>query len=106
MQHKQFPPNPSLEHLKSQAKQLLKAHEGGSLDARQRIRSFFPKLSDATDTEIQDAAFGLQDAQLVIAREYGFASWTRLKEEVLYQEQGAASIPAKTPPLVPDTPHC
>ena len=95
MQHKQFPPNPSLEHLKSQAKQLLKAHEGGSLDARQRIRSFFPKLSDATDAEIQDAAFGLQDAQLVIAHEYGFASWTRLKEEVLYQEQGAESTPAK-----------
>ena len=72
MQHKQFPPNPSLEHLKSQAKQLLKAHEEGSLDALQRIRSFFPNVarrlqahiekSDATDTEIQDAAFGLQDA--------------------------------------------
>ena len=101
MQYKQFPPNPSLEHLKSQAKQLLKAHEEGSLDARQRIRSFFPNVarrlqahiekSDATDTEIQDAAFGLQDAQLVIAREYGFASWTRLKEEVLHQKQSAAS---------------
>ena len=86
MQHKQFPPNPSLEHLKSQAKQLLKAHKEADLNALQRIRAFFPKLSDATDTEIQDAAFGLQDVQLVIAREYGFASWTRLKEEVLYQE--------------------
>ena len=87
MQHKQLPPNPSLEHLKSQAKQLLKAHKEGSLDALQRIRAFFPKRSDATDTEIQNAEFGLQDAQLVIAREYGFASWTRLKEEVLHQEQ-------------------
>ena len=87
MQHKQFPPNPSLEHLKFQAKQLLKAHKEGSLDARQRIRSFFPKLSDATDAEIQEAAFGLQDAQLVIAREYGFESWTWLKEEVLHQER-------------------
>ena len=27
MQYKQLPPNPSLEHLKSQAKQLLKAHK-------------------------------------------------------------------------------
>ena len=87
MEHKQLPPNPSLEHLKSQAKQLLKAHKEGSLDALQRIRSFFPKLSNATDAEIQNATFGLQDAQLVIAREYGFASWTRLKEEVLHQEQ-------------------
>ena len=87
MQHKQLPPNPSLEHLKSQAKQLLKAYQEGTLDAFQRIRAFFPKLSDATDVEIQNAAFGLQDAQLVIAREYGFASWTRLKEAVLHQRQ-------------------
>ena len=87
MRHKQLPSNPSLEHLKSQAKQHLKAHKTGSLDALQRIRACFPKRSDATDAEIQHAAFGLQDAQLVIAREYGFASWTRLKEKVLYQEQ-------------------
>ena len=89
MQQKQLPPNPSLEHLKSQAKQLLKAHNEGSLDAFRRIRSFFPKLADATDVEIQNAAFGLQDAQLVVAREYGFASWTQLKTEVLHQEQRA-----------------
>ncbi len=95
MQHKQFPPNPSLEHLKSQAKQLLKAHKEGSPDVLQRIRSFFPKLSDATDAEIQDAAFGLQDAQLVIAHEYGFASWTRLKEEILHQERETESTSAE-----------
>ena len=95
MQHKQLPANPSLEHLKSQAKQLLKAHKDGSPDALQRIRSFFPKLSDATDVEIQSATFGLQDAQLVIAREYGFASWTRLKEAVLYQEQAVEETSTK-----------
>ena len=107
MQYKQFPPNPSLEHLKSQAKQLLKAYKEGSLDARQRIRSFFPNVarrlqahiekSDATDTEIQDTAFGLQDAQLVIAREYGLASWTRLKEEGTVSRTGRSiNIPPKT----------
>ena len=95
MQQKQFPPNPSLEHLKSQAKQLLKAHQESALDACQRIRAFFPKLSDATDVEIQNAAFGLQDAQLVIAREYGFASWTQLKEAVLRQERNTETVPAK-----------
>ena len=102
MQQKQLPPNPSLEHLKSQAKQLLKAHKANAPDALQRIRDFFPKLSDATDTEIQNAAFGLQDAQLTIACEYGFASWTRLKEEVRHQEQIAAGTPAKDL-SVPDT---
>lgn len=38
MQYKQLPPNPSLEHLKSQAKQLLKGHKEGSLAAFQRIQ--------------------------------------------------------------------
>ena len=76
MQHKRLPPNPSLEHLKSQAKQLLKGHKEGSPDTFQRIHVFFSKLSNATDAEVQSAAFGLQDAQLVIAREYRFASWT------------------------------
>ena len=95
MQQKQLPATPSLEHLKSQAKQLLKAHKEGSLDTFQRIRSFFPKLSDTTDVEIQSATFSLQDAQLVIAREYGFASWTRLKEEMLHRERDTASAPAK-----------
>ncbi|MDE0019595.1 MAG: hypothetical protein OXU51_25670 [Candidatus Poribacteria bacterium] len=95
MQQKQFPPKPSLEHLKSQAKQLFKAHQEGALDACQRIRAFFPKLSDATEVEIQNAAFGLQDAQLVIAREYGFASWARLKEEVLHMEGDTESTSAE-----------
>ena len=95
MQQKQLPPNPSLEHLKSQAKQLLKAHKDSSPDALQRIRSFFPKLSDATDVEIQNTAFGLQDAQLVIAREYGFSSWTQLKAEVLHHGQEAAEMTTK-----------
>ena len=95
MRYKQLPTNPNLEHLKSQAKQLLKAHKEGSLDAFQRIRSFFPKLSDATDAEIQSAAFGLQDAQLVMAREYGFASWSRLKVAVLHQEQVAEGTSAE-----------
>ena len=95
MQQKLLPANPSLEHLKSQAKQLLKAHAEGALGALQRIRAFFPKLSNATDAEIQTAAFGLQDAQLVIAREYGFASWTALKAEVLHQEQAAEEMTTK-----------
>lgn len=68
MRQKQLPPNPNLEHLKSQAKKLLKAYRVGSADAIDRIRPFIPRLSNATDAEIQQAEFGLQDAQLVIAR--------------------------------------
>ena len=95
MRQKQLPPNPNLEHLKSQAKKLLKAYRGDSDDAIDRIRSFFPRLANAADVEIQQAEFGLQDAQLVIAREYGFENWSRLKERVIHLEQNAAEDTAK-----------
>lgn len=95
MRQKQLPPNPNLVHLKSQAKKFLKAHRGGSVDAIGRIRSFFPRLSGAADAEIQQAEFGLQDAQLVIAREYGFDNWSRLKERVMHLNQNATEDSAK-----------
>ena len=95
MRQKRLPPNPNLEHLKSQAKKLLKAHRGGSVDAIDRIRSFFPRLANAADGRIQQAEFGLQDAQLVIAREYGFENWSQLKERVIHLEQNAEGGDAK-----------
>ena len=78
MQSKYLPPNPSLEHLKSQAKNLHKAYQQGEADAFDRIRSFYPKLQDATDAAIQQAPFSLQEAQMVIACECSFDSWTKL----------------------------
>ena len=95
MRQKQFPPKPSLEHLKSQAKKLLKAYRVGSVDAIDRIRSFFPRLSNATDAEIQQSELGLQDAQLVIAREYGFENWSQLKERVIHLGQNTEEGTAK-----------
>jgi ankyrin repeat protein len=59
-------PNPTLnlEHLRKQAKALLRAATAGDADAKERLASNHPKLSDA---------------QHVIATENGFASWPRLK---------------------------
>jgi HEAT repeat protein len=66
-----LPDSPSLEHLRNQAKALLEAFRAGDVDAVQRVRS----LSSAEP-------FKLSHAQFVIAREYGFQSWTRLKIRV------------------------
>ncbi len=78
----QLPPKPSLEQLKKQAKALLKAHQSGEPDACTRIKASFPRLSEAPESDISGAAFSLRDAQLVIAREYGFESWPKLKRYV------------------------
>lgn len=72
---KSLPAQPSLVQLKHQAKDLLKAWRAGDGDAAARFREHHPQA-------IGRAAMALSDAQLVIAREYGFASWPKLKQHV------------------------
>lgn len=77
-----LPSNPNLDHLKHQAKDLLKAHAARTPDVAQRIREFHPRFAKASDAEIFNADLKLSDAQLTIARERGFPSWPRLKRRV------------------------
>lgn len=77
-----LPPNPDLNHLKYQAKDLLKAHTAQSLDAAQLLREFHPRFRNATDREIFNAPLKVSDTQLAIAREAGFLSWPRLKKHI------------------------
>jgi hypothetical protein len=77
-----LPSNPNLDHLKYQAKDLLKEHSARSLEAAQRMREFHPRFCTATDDGIFDSRLSLSDAQLAVAREHGFASWARLKAHV------------------------
>jgi Ankyrin repeats (3 copies) len=74
--------NPNLEHLKCQAKDLLKEHTARNPGAAQRIREFHPRFAGSTDSEIFNTHLRLSDAQLVIARESGFPSWPRLKRHI------------------------
>jgi hypothetical protein len=68
-----LPPNPSLEQLKHQAKDLLKASRDLNLQALLRIEQYLPNRSGVAT---------LADTQLVIAREYGFTSWPKLKRQI------------------------
>lgn len=71
-----LPDRPSLEFLKNQAKDLLRAARAGDPTALARW-----SVSPPTDR----SAFQLADAQRVVAREYGFSSWPQLKQHVLDQ---------------------
>ena len=79
---RRLPSNPNLDHLKYQAKDLLKERTARTAGVAQRIREFHPRFLRATDAEIFDARLSLSDAQLTIAREYGFPSWARLKRHI------------------------
>jgi ankyrin repeat protein len=67
-----LPARADLEHQKKLAKELLADYERGDNTARARVRAELPDKS----------AIALADAQFVIAREYGFASWTALKDHI------------------------
>jgi hypothetical protein len=92
----QLPPHPSLENLKKQAKGLHKAHRSGDSEAADRIKPHLPRLTDASTEEILQSDFSLQEAQLVVAREYGFPSWPKLVEAVS-QDEDSSAAPAPQP---------
>jgi ankyrin repeat protein len=64
-----LPAHPNLDQLRHQAKDLLHAAKAGDADAVARILRVSDRLTLAT-------------AQLALAREFGFASWPKLKAEV------------------------
>jgi Lon protease-like protein len=79
---KELPERPSLEHLKSQAKDLLEGVRSGAPEALERVRHTLPAARNANAAKIAQLQLALHDAQSVIAREYGFASWAELKAAV------------------------
>ncbi len=66
-----LPDHPDLQQLKRQAKELLAAFRAGDSDAVGEVTSHYRGADSA--------AFALHDAQLVLARAYGFDSWPKLK---------------------------
>ena len=79
---KELPQRPHLGHLKKQAKQLLdgcRQLDGADLD---RMRAALPAAAGHDNAEIVAMNLRLHDAQSCIAREYGFASWSQLKDYV------------------------
>ena len=89
-----LPTRPNIEQLKNQAKDLRASHRSGSPASIPRLRDHLPSLSGASDAAVLAAKFSLLDAQLVVAREYGFDNWHMLVEHV----ESSAHPPAPTDP--------
>lgn len=75
MPTKPLPASPDLLHLKSEARSLRSAYQKGEREAAQLVVEFHPK-------QPRPESFNLAAAQFTIARQYGFASWARLKRHV------------------------
>ena len=82
-----LPGNANLEQLRNGAKSFQRAVRSGDPGAAEVVREFHPRLSDARPTDLQ--GFTRTDAQLVVARQFGFASWPKLKAHVDSFEEAA-----------------
>lgn len=100
---KSLPPNPSLDHLKYQARDLFTALTQGNAEACARAREFREKFAKMTDDQIRHAKPSLADAQLIVAREYGFRSWAKLKHHVESFAKTSTSTMASPAPFQPPT---
>src|SRR6266571_1425139 len=79
---RRLPAQPHLDVPKRQARELLKQWRAALPEALDRIARQFPKSRKADHAKIAATTFRLSDAQLVVAREYGFSSWTQLKQRI------------------------
>lgn len=77
----QLPARPDLAQLKKQAKDLLASARSGQPTALARFRAL-PAFALHSDAQLAALAFALHDAQSVVAREHGFASWAALRNRV------------------------
>src|SRR5262245_56007558 len=77
-----LPERPHLDIPKREARELLNQWRNGDRDAFERIRRRHPKFTTSDDSKLAAGPFRLSDAQLVIAREYGLAHWTELKQRI------------------------
>src|SRR4051812_48667762 len=75
METGRLPAIPSLEQVQKQAKELLRQRRAEDPAALARFRSASPR-GDALER------IALADAQFVIARESGFATWALLKRHI------------------------
>jgi hypothetical protein len=81
MARQSLPEHADLDQLRRQAKELQRSALAGDHDAIERLRRY---------GDVDPATVTLSTAQLVIARESGFASWPRLKEAISLGERSGA----------------
>ena len=91
---------PNLENLKKQAKLVLRWHRIGYHPVAAQIRAVLPRFAGLSDAEVLAGEFKLSDAQELVARQAGYASWTALKQGVDAMPQQSHSTTRATRPAL------
>jgi len=77
-----LPDRPNLEFLRREAQTLKSRHRARDASVCDAIGHFDTSMHGLSHDAIFAAKFSINDAQRVTARQYCFASWTRLKQFV------------------------
>src|SRR5271170_4657037 len=86
---------PNLENLKKQAKLILRWHREQHYPVAAQIRGHLPRFANMPDAQILAANFKLSDAQEMVARQHGFASWQALSAGLTATSRKVKSPPSK-----------
>lgn len=73
---------PNLDYHRNRAKALLRDLQGGELYALWEFRRFHPDGASLNDEQLRERAFGLHDAQTMIARMHDCTSWPEFKSRL------------------------
>jgi len=84
----------NLQQQKKRAKELLKSVIANESQAQLRFKNSHP---DFKTNILAPESFKLSDAQLVIAREFGLASWAKLKSHIADMSQAGNAINTTIP---------
>jgi len=77
-----LPELPNLEFLLREAKAIKSSHRNGDASVCETIGHYDTSLHGLNNQQIFDARFSILDAQRVVARQYGFSSWSKMKQFV------------------------
>lgn len=80
--NKNLPARPNLDHLRGQAKSLLAQLKDGNAAAARAFIEHLPSARGLAPEAVRTTRFRLADAQSVVARQAGFASWPVLARHV------------------------
>ena len=82
-------------YYEERAHGLLSTHQQRLSASLAQIRAWLPRLAGATDDEVAAAAFTIDDARLVYARQHGFARWDEFGAHLEALARGEVEEPFK-----------
>ena len=76
---KSLPKHPNMEFFKKEAQVLHSLHQQGNVSCCDTLRQYNASFKEKTNTEILSTEFCYDEAQRIIAHEYGYSNWLALK---------------------------